>query len=94
MSDGGHGVDMASVIPKSDAMRRPGYTISKYGTGIWFTHASICRCYGTESTVLMAAWAMNQLQGHLLSRSDEEMSSRAIEDIDWIRVNACTGTHL
>lgn len=50
---GGHGVDIALVIPKSDAMRRPGYTISKYGTGIWFTHASICRCYGTQTLLYL-----------------------------------------
>lgn len=53
LSDGGHGVDIASVIPKSDAMRRPGYTISKYGTGMWFTHVSICRCQGTKGLLYM-----------------------------------------
>lgn len=62
LSDGGHGADIGLVVHKSNAMRRPRYTISKYGTGMWFTHVSICRCCGTqESTVLVAAWAMNQL---------------------------------
>lgn len=37
----GHGVDIASVIPESDAMRRPGYTISKYGTGMAVLRASL-----------------------------------------------------
>lgn len=46
------------------------------------------------STVRVAAWAMNQLEDHLLSRLEDEMSSRAVDDIDWIRVNAWTVPHL
>lgn len=37
---------------------------------------------------------MNQLEDHLLSWLEDEMSSRAADDIDSIRLNACTVPHL
>lgn len=47
----------------------------------------------TESTVLVAAWSMNEVEDHLLSRSEDEMSSHAVDDIDRIRLNAYAVTH-
>lgn len=67
-------MDTALTIPVSDAMRRPGYTISKDSTGIEVSRASLSadRCM-TESLLYVwrAIWATSWLRCYLLQQSGD-----------------------